>query len=282
MAARRRRPGRSRRAVRDLVVERLARRTVARALPDDDVAAAARERQAELGTFGDACPRPGRRPGPSPRAGPARRRGPRHVRRAPRSPAARSRRGAQSAVATPPRPPGTRPSWRSSRPAPRVARAAPRPVAGPGSRRHCRCRAASVRGRGRARSRAVRALPAARRGRGRARSARRAQAGQVDVLVPGEQQPDVVLDRRALRRGQLKTDAAQARVERASRTRSRRSRARGASVGDLRGERSPWERGPISDVHARTPLNRCAVPAPIGVTFPTPPAFQFSPAGRLV
>ena len=37
----------------DLGVERLARRSVTRALPDDHVAVAARERQAELGTFGD-------------------------------------------------------------------------------------------------------------------------------------------------------------------------------------------------------------------------------------
>lgn len=33
-------------------------------------------------------------------------------------------------------------------------------------------------------------------------------------------------------------------------------------------------------VHARTTLNRCAVPAPGGVTFLAPPAFQFSPAVR--
>ncbi len=113
-----------------------------------------------------------------------------------------------------------------------------------------------------------------------------AQAGQVDVLVPGEQQPDVVLDRGVLRMGQVEPYLVHSSVEHMGEICVERRQLahvarqqltiRGGSGG------SPWERGPISDVHARTSLKRCAVPAPIGVTFPTPPAFQFSPASRLI
>ena len=134
----------------------------------------------------------------------------------------------------------------------------------------------------RARSRAAPALPAsASRTWPRATSLGRAQTGQVDVFVPGEKQPGVILDR-----GSLASAASSANSAVRSERRPGRLEQSGARIArqlvDIAWERSPWERGPISDVHARTPLNRCAVPAPIGVTFPTPPAFQFSPADRLI
>ena len=101
------------------------------------------------------------------------------------------------------------------------------------------------------------------------------------VCIPGNQETDVRVDGRQRCRIERQLQCRQSVVDRRARTSIGECR-RGSSAADsVTGQRNAAGAGTDQGfVHARTTLSRCAVPAPRGVTFPAPPAFQFSPAVR--
>ena len=117
------------------------------------------------------------------------------------------------------------------------------------------------------------------------------QRRQVDGRVPGDKQPNVAVDSgsRRGRAGQFRRLPIPCRAWTRTRWAAREDRVqtRGAvrarpSSGSMTRRNAAGEGTDQEFVHARTTLTICSVPAPCGVTFLAPPAFQFSPAVRFV